>query len=108
MVPPDDPRGRRRPHDALGPPAATRGPEASGARAAPDGPAQGRARPWCGCTRRRSTRGELDWPSTAFPATPSYELSGVVSALGQGVEGVAVGEPVYAAHRFDRDGAAAD
>ena len=54
------------------------------------------------------TRGELDWPVDRLPATPSYELSGVVAALGQGVEGVAVGEPVYALIGFDRDGAAAD
>ena len=54
------------------------------------------------------TRGELDWPVDRLPATPSYELSGVVAALGQGVEGVAIGEPVYALIGFDRDGAAAD
>ena len=54
------------------------------------------------------TRGELEWPVDRLPAIPSYELSGVVAALGQGVEGVAVGEPVYALVGFDRDGAAAD
>jgi hypothetical protein len=53
------------------------------------------------------TRGELEWPVDRLPAIPSYELSGVVAALGQGVEGVAIGEPVYALLGFDRDGAAA-
>ena len=51
---------------------------------------------------------ELEWPVDRLPAIPSYELSGVVAALGQGVEGVAIGEPVYALIGFDRDGAAAD
>ncbi|HJW61678.1 MAG TPA: NADP-dependent oxidoreductase, partial [Actinomycetota bacterium] len=54
------------------------------------------------------TRDELEWPVDRLPAIPSYELSGVVAALGQGVEGVAIGEPVYALIGFDRDGAAAD
>ena len=54
------------------------------------------------------TRDELEWPVDRLPAIPSYELSGVVAALGQGVEIVAIGEPVYALIGFDRDGAAAD
>jgi NADPH:quinone reductase-like Zn-dependent oxidoreductase len=54
------------------------------------------------------TRDELDWPVDRLPATPSYELSGVVAALGPQVDGVAVGEAVYALTGFDRDGAAAD
>jgi NADPH:quinone reductase-like Zn-dependent oxidoreductase len=54
------------------------------------------------------TRDELAWPVDRLPAIPSYELSGVVAALGQGVERVAIGEPVYALTGFDRDGAAAD
>jgi NADPH:quinone reductase-like Zn-dependent oxidoreductase len=54
------------------------------------------------------TRDELEWPVDRLPAIPSYELSGVVAALGQGVESVAVGEIVYALIGFDRDGAAAD
>jgi NADPH:quinone reductase-like Zn-dependent oxidoreductase len=37
-----------------------------------------------------------------LPATPSYELSGVVAALDQGVDGVVIGEPVYALTGFDR------
>jgi NADPH:quinone reductase-like Zn-dependent oxidoreductase len=45
------------------------------------------------------TRGELDWPVDRLPATPSYELSGVV---------VETGEEVYALTPFDRDGVAAD
>ncbi len=54
------------------------------------------------------TRDELDWPVNRLPAIPSYEFSGVVSAIGQGVDGITVGEPVYALSAFDRDGAAAD
>jgi NADPH:quinone reductase-like Zn-dependent oxidoreductase len=54
------------------------------------------------------TRNELDWPVDRLPATPSYELSGVIAALGPQVDGVAVGEAVYALCGFDRDGAAAD
>jgi NADPH:quinone reductase-like Zn-dependent oxidoreductase len=54
------------------------------------------------------TRDELQWPLDRLPATPSYELSGVVAALGQGVDGVTIGEPVYALTGFDRDGVAAD
>jgi NADPH:quinone reductase-like Zn-dependent oxidoreductase len=54
------------------------------------------------------TRDELDWPVDRLPATPSYEFSGVVAALGPGAGGVAVGEAVYALGGFDRDGAAAD
>lgn len=45
------------------------------------------------------TRGELEWPVDRLPATPSYELSGVV---------VDSGEEVYALTPFDRDGAAAE
>jgi NADPH:quinone reductase-like Zn-dependent oxidoreductase len=54
------------------------------------------------------TRNELDWPVDRLPATPSYELSGVVAALGPDVDGFEVGEAVYALTGFDRDGAAAD
>jgi NADPH:quinone reductase-like Zn-dependent oxidoreductase len=54
------------------------------------------------------TRDELDWPLDRLPATPSYELSGVVAAVGAGVDDVAVGAPVYALAAFDRDGAAAE
>jgi len=45
------------------------------------------------------TRGELDWPVDRLPATPSYELSGVV---------VDSGDEVYALMPFDRDGVAAE
>jgi NADPH:quinone reductase-like Zn-dependent oxidoreductase len=45
------------------------------------------------------TRGELEWPADRLPATPSYELSGVV---------VETGEEVFALTPFDRDGAAAE
>jgi NADPH:quinone reductase-like Zn-dependent oxidoreductase len=53
------------------------------------------------------TRDELDWPENRLPATPSYEFSGLVAALGPGTTGTAVGEAVYALGGFDRDGAAA-
>jgi NADPH:quinone reductase-like Zn-dependent oxidoreductase len=54
------------------------------------------------------TRDELEWPVDRLPATPSYELSGKVVALGPGAEGVAVGDEVYSLVGFDRDGAAAE
>ena len=54
------------------------------------------------------TRDELDWPADRLPATPSYELSGVVTAVGLGVERVRVGDAVFALTPFDRDGVAAE
>src|SRR6266496_2393027 len=54
------------------------------------------------------TRDELDWPVDRLPAIPSYELSGVVEAIGPGVADVAVGDDVYALTGFDRDGVAAE
>ena len=54
------------------------------------------------------TRDELDWPFDRLPATPSYEFSGVVAAVGPSVEQLEVGEPVYALNDFDREGAAAE
>ena len=45
------------------------------------------------------TRDELEWPVGRLPATPSYELSGVV---------VDSGDEVYALTPFDRDGVAAE
>ncbi len=45
------------------------------------------------------TRDELTWPTDRLPATPSYELSGVVEATG---------DEVFALTPFDRDGVAAD
>jgi NADPH:quinone reductase-like Zn-dependent oxidoreductase len=54
------------------------------------------------------TRNELDWPEDRFPAIPSYELSGVVEAVGPGAESVEVGREVVALTPFDRDGVAAD
>ena len=53
------------------------------------------------------TRDELDWPVDRLPAIPSYELSGVVAAVGGEVSGVAAGDAVYALTPFDRDGVAA-
>jgi NADPH:quinone reductase-like Zn-dependent oxidoreductase len=54
------------------------------------------------------TRDELEWPVDRLPAIPSYELSGVVAAVGAGVDSVSVGDDVFALTPFDRDGAAAD
>jgi NADPH:quinone reductase-like Zn-dependent oxidoreductase len=54
------------------------------------------------------TRDELDWPVDRLPAIPSYELSGVVAQVGDGVNEVAVGDAVYGLLSFDRDGAAAE
>lgn len=45
------------------------------------------------------TRDELEWPTARLPATPSYELSGVI---------VETGEEVYGLTPFDRDGVAAE
>src|SRR5437870_12834315 len=54
------------------------------------------------------TRDELEWPVDRLPAIPSYELSGVIAALGPNVSDLAVGEPVWALTGFDRNGAAAE
>jgi NADPH:quinone reductase-like Zn-dependent oxidoreductase len=54
------------------------------------------------------TRDELEWPVDRLPAIPSYELSGVVAALGPRVDGIAVGDELFGMTAFDRDGAAAD
>src|SRR4051794_22378183 len=54
------------------------------------------------------TRGELEWPADRLPAIPSYELSGVVEQVGDGVANVGVGDEVFALTPFDRDGVAAD
>ena len=54
------------------------------------------------------TRDELEWPVNRLPAIPSYELSGVVAALGLGVDGVDVADEVFGMTAFDRDGVAAD
>ena len=58
---------------------------------------------------------ELTWPETwtragadRTPIIPSHEVSGVVTALGTGVTGLAVGDEVYGLIQFDRDGAAAE
>jgi NADPH:quinone reductase-like Zn-dependent oxidoreductase len=86
---------------------------------APGGPEQlaveqaGRPRPGPGEALVRVhaaaiTRGELEWPVDRLPAIPSYELSGVVEAVGPGVAGVVAGDEVFALTPFDRDGVAAD
>jgi NADPH:quinone reductase-like Zn-dependent oxidoreductase len=45
------------------------------------------------------TRDELTWPTDRLPATPAYELSGVVEGTG---------EEVFGLTPFDRDGVAAE
>ena len=54
------------------------------------------------------TRDELNWPVDRLPAIPSYELSGTVAAIGEGVVDVEVGRAVYALTGFERDGVAAE
>jgi NADPH:quinone reductase-like Zn-dependent oxidoreductase len=54
------------------------------------------------------TRDELDWPEDRLPATPSYELSGVVTAVAADVERMRVGDAIFALTPFDRDGVAAE
>ncbi len=54
------------------------------------------------------TRDELEWPVDRLPATPSYELSGVVVAAADGVGAPAIGAQVYGLTGFDRDGVAAE
>jgi NADPH:quinone reductase-like Zn-dependent oxidoreductase len=54
------------------------------------------------------TRDELGWPTDRLPAIPSYELSGVVVALGPETSDYAPGDEVWAMTPFDRDGVAAE
>lgn len=54
------------------------------------------------------TRDELSWPTDRLPAIPSYELSGTVVRLGDGVTGFELGQAVYAMTSFDRDGVASE
>ena len=42
------------------------------------------------------------------PIIPSHEVSGTVTAVGESVTGLSVGDEVYGLIRFDRDGAAAE
>src|SRR5437764_11990720 len=59
---------------------------------------------------------EMSWPSTWVdragkdrrPTIPSHEVSGVVTALGYGTTGVAIGDAVYGLTDWYRDGAAAE
>jgi NADPH:quinone reductase-like Zn-dependent oxidoreductase len=53
------------------------------------------------------TRDELTWPVDRLPAIPSYELAGVVAAVGPEAD-VIVGDEVWALTPFDRDGVAAE
>jgi NADPH:quinone reductase-like Zn-dependent oxidoreductase len=54
------------------------------------------------------TRDELDWPVDRLPAIPSYELSGVVEAVGSDVAELTPGDEIFALTPFDRDGVAAE
>jgi NADPH:quinone reductase-like Zn-dependent oxidoreductase len=54
------------------------------------------------------TRDELDWPVDRLPAIPSYELSGTVAMVGEGVTDLVPGDEVWALTAFDRDGVAAE
>lgn len=54
-----------------------------------------------------STAGELSWLER-WPAIPGHEVSRTIAALGEGITGVAVGQPVYGLAGFDRDGGAAE
>src|SRR5215469_18793284 len=53
------------------------------------------------------TADELSWPES-WPAIPCHDLSGVVTATGQAVEGWSPGDEVYGLVGFDRPGAAAE
>jgi len=58
----------------------------------------------------------MGWPSTwvdragndRLPVIPGHEVSGVVTALGYGTTGVAIGDAVYGLTDWYRDGAAAE
>jgi len=54
------------------------------------------------------TRDELEWAVDRLPAVPSYELSGVVAAVGSNIEAPEVGDAVFALTPFDREGVAAE
>jgi NADPH:quinone reductase-like Zn-dependent oxidoreductase len=59
---------------------------------------------------------EMGWPSTwvdragrdRLPIIPAHEVSGVVTALGYGTTGAAIGDAVYGLTDWYRDGAAAE
>jgi len=53
------------------------------------------------------TAGELSWPES-WPAIPCHDLSGVVTAAGDGAHGWQPGDEVYGLVGFDRPGAAAE
>ena len=53
------------------------------------------------------TAGELSWPES-WPVIPCHDLSGVVTAAGDGVHGWRSGDEVYGLVGFDRPGAAAE
>jgi NADPH:quinone reductase-like Zn-dependent oxidoreductase len=62
------------------------------------------------------TRGELTWPGTwtdrlgrdRTPSIPGHELAGVVSELGYGTAGLAVGQRVFGLADWTRDGTLAE
>src|SRR3569623_1889191 len=59
---------------------------------------------------------ELEWPSTwtdraghdRTPSVPGHELAGVVTALGYGTTGLAVGDRVFGLADWHRDGTLAE
>jgi NADPH:quinone reductase-like Zn-dependent oxidoreductase len=53
------------------------------------------------------TADELTWPES-WPAIPCHDLSGVVTAAGEGADGWRSGDEVYGLVGFDRPGAAAE
>ncbi|MGH7583103.1 MAG: NADP-dependent oxidoreductase, partial [Gemmatimonadales bacterium] len=54
------------------------------------------------------TRDELTWSTDRLPIIPSFEVSGVVAALGTDVTSIRAGEAVFALTPFDRQGVAAE
>jgi len=62
------------------------------------------------------TAGELEWPSTwvdrrgvdRTPSIPGHEIAGVVTALGYGTTGIAVGDRVFGLTEWTRDGSLAE
>lgn len=62
------------------------------------------------------TPGELTWPGTwtdhqgrnRTPSIPGHEVAGIVTALGYGTRGLAVGQRVFGLTAWDRDGSLAE
>ncbi len=54
------------------------------------------------------TRDELTWSTDRLPCIPSFEVSGVTVALGDGVDTIRIGDAVFGLTPFDREGVAAE